>query len=116
LSKTLRLSLLRSSADLGHADAQYWYGDCLLSGKDCDGDAAAAVRYLKQSADSHNSHAECLYGRCVRMERWEGWTKRRSFHSADRWMDRADTHSKLTACPGNIGIPSISKKYIFLLI
>jgi TPR repeat protein len=65
MSKTLGLSLLKSSADLGHSDAQYRYGKCLLFGKDCRQDLAMAVGYLKQSADSHNSYAECQYGRCL---------------------------------------------------
>jgi TPR repeat protein len=65
VSKTLGLSLLKSSADLGHSDAQYRYGKCLLSGRGCDKDEAAAVRYPKQSADSHNSYAEVRDGACL---------------------------------------------------
>jgi hypothetical protein len=53
-SKTLGLSLLKASADAGHSDAQYRYGQCLRKWKSCVQDLVAAVRYLKKSADSHN--------------------------------------------------------------
>jgi TPR repeat protein len=37
-AKALGLSLLKGSADMGHSDAQYRYGNCLLHGEGCEKD------------------------------------------------------------------------------
>jgi TPR repeat protein len=65
LSRTLGLSELKSSADLGHSDAQYRFGQCLKFGKGCAANVEEGARYLCQSADSGNSFAMCLFGRCL---------------------------------------------------
>jgi TPR repeat protein len=65
LSQTLGVSQLKKSADLGHTDAQYRIGYCLIWGKGCRSDLKEGVRYLRQSVDGGNSFAECRFGRCL---------------------------------------------------
>jgi TPR repeat protein len=65
LSKTLGFSHLKRSADLGHSDAQYRCGHCLLFGKGCSVNKREGARYLKLSADSHNSFAENQFSLCL---------------------------------------------------
>jgi TPR repeat protein len=69
LSRTLGLLELKSSADLGHTDAQYRIGDCLIFGKGCVQKLKEGVGYLRQSAESGNSFAMCQIGRCLE----NGW-------------------------------------------
>jgi TPR repeat protein len=90
ISRTLGLSLLKSSADAGHSDAQYRYGRCLLLGKSCVRDVVAAVRYLKQSADSHNSYAECQYGECLQTGSGVVEDERRGTEYIKRSADRGN--------------------------
>jgi hypothetical protein len=64
-SKTLGLSLLKRSADLGDSDGQFRYGRCLLSGEGGERDVDSGVEYLRQSAEEGNAWAEAEYGKCL---------------------------------------------------
>jgi hypothetical protein len=66
VSEGLGLSLVKASAELGHADAQFRYGRCLLFGRGCSMDHAAGREYVRRSADAGNSFGEYQYGNCLR--------------------------------------------------
>jgi TPR repeat protein len=69
LSKTLGISMLKKSADLGHTDAQYRLGNCLLFGRGCGQDDQEGARYLGLSANGGNSFAESRFAFCLRTGR-----------------------------------------------
>jgi TPR repeat protein len=62
ISERLGFSLLRTSADRGHSDAQFQVGLCLNDGRGCVKDKEAAMPYFRQSADSGNPLSQALCG------------------------------------------------------
>jgi uncharacterized coiled-coil protein SlyX len=64
MAKTLGLSFLKQSADLGNSDGQYLYGRCLLYGEGCAADPDLGIKYLRQSMEQGNSRAEAEYRKC----------------------------------------------------
>jgi TPR repeat protein len=66
LSQVLGFSQLKRSADLGHTDAQYQIGRCLLRGEGCSVNLREGAQYLRQSADGGNSFGENWFGTCLR--------------------------------------------------
>jgi TPR repeat protein len=57
VSEELGFSLLRSAADLGHADAQFLCGQCLAAGRGCAVDRDAVDAYIGRAEDGGNSFA-----------------------------------------------------------
>jgi TPR repeat protein len=66
LSETYGFSLLKQSADLGHSDAQYRIGKCLLDGENCVKDEREGARYVRLSAEAGNSFGQNAFGICLR--------------------------------------------------
>jgi TPR repeat protein len=66
LSEIPAFSLLKQSMHLGHTDAQYRIGTCLMYGRGCVYHVCESVRYLCLSAEAGNSISEYRFGDCLR--------------------------------------------------
>jgi TPR repeat protein len=61
-SRSLALSLLKSSADQDHTDSCYIYGKHLSEGDICERNYAESAKYVQMSADTGNSFGEAACG------------------------------------------------------
>jgi hypothetical protein len=64
-AKTLGLSFLKQSADLGHSDGQWRFGRCLEKGIGVEKDLVRAAEYYRLSAEQDNSSGQYHFGRCL---------------------------------------------------
>jgi TPR repeat protein len=58
-------ALLRDAAELGHSGAQFWYGDCLESGRGIGRDTREAGAYYRLARANGDLSGKAAVGHCL---------------------------------------------------